>query len=618
MLSSSLTLSLIHIQFAVEATQCLGTLPIETSKLPFPAMTKSDIAIGKDATPYTMFAALYEKYIDSLAEWSINLPVPDWIIDRYHRCKEKQRHHPRHSTAVSEMFRMIKFPSIKDLSTKPLRRWDDSDKDDLRDITEALELILNTVTGKLEIAMEAFKSTDDIRSWYTNLKDDEKLQLSQEIHRKSISIGDAAGNVEKSSDDSQWKCDECGCYNRCIWISGRRKDPGDSCIHCGSVNVRSTTGFVMIDMEYEMEAIAEVDEDMEIVVQDWKAMCQEFTEDPESNQCHGREGTIINSCPKVQKMMFLMKCYAHYVGTPIGKDEERYSIKSMHVLVNRLLESDDGVKELIDMFQHVYDEHVSGGEEFSDFYGETFPETLRTNQYRRNRRRRDRRQAEDIEYVGPSGGIIHDQNERMTMGFFDQWHASLYNPILMSDVSTTGTSVEHERKEPAEDDEIQNKFWTDANLASARTEECGNYHQYGFGEQIKYHRESPGFENFKKELLENGIHPIKESAWTDTLEKAKKFAKSKSVQKKYRALKSDKKYGIKKGQVIGIENIIAIILYCNFDFLQAAFSKTFRRTGDADTPESIRQRHCDNFYWFGRYVVLLITVAISVDEFRPI
>ena len=230
------------------------------------------------------------------------------------------------------------------------------------------------------------------------------------------------------------------------------------------------------------------------------------------------------------------------------------------------------------------------------------------------------------------------------MSYLDKWHSFLFHPNvkqkqhIIQENGDDDDEDEEEKKELDSDLVVNtntmlgnhsNKFVTDAtkygglskavstklnfnskgdNLEDDEEIESETYYEYGFGEQIKYHEHDPHFLCMKDELIGNDIHTITEKVWDDTLTKALLCLEMESVIKNYKANdhSQQKQYGIKEGDLIGIDNVIAILFYCNFDHLQNKFSKTFRKIEVNDTEEDVIQRHCKNFYWLGRHIYIFI------------
>ena len=145
-----------------------------------------------------------------------------------------------------------------------------------------------------------------------------------------------------------------------------------------------------------------------------------------------------------------------------------------------------------------------------------------------------------------------------------------------------------------------------------RNDDDEEIYEYAFGSVIEYHKYKPNinYNSMKEELLKNEIHQIMSSSWKSTLNKAKQYAQMNNIQnmkQNGRGAHPDK-YGIVDyNQCIGMDCIVAILLYCNFDTLQNKFSETFRkRPNSKDTQQDVINRHCSNFYYWGRALYVAI------------
>ena len=98
---------------------------------------------------------------------------------------------------------------------------------------------------------------------------------------------------------------------------------------------------------------------------------------------------------------------------------------------------------------------------------------------------------------------------------------------------------------------------------------------------------------------------ISESNWELNLERSTSLLATNYAQS-ISAISSDWKYGIEKGDTIGIEHILAITFYCNFDDLQKQFTQTYRAKNKDEPSEDIVDKHCKNFYHFGRFLYAAI------------
>eukprot|EP01084_Bolivina_argentea_P012959 24289_1 len=104
------------------------------------------------------------------------------------------------------------------------------------------------------------------------------------------------------------------------------------------------------------------------------------------------------------------------------------------------------------------------------------------------------------------------------------------------------------------------------------------------------------FTSFKEELLQNEICIISEQQWNMFVEKAKIHSET---LKAMDFICGDYLYGIKKGDRIQKEHLMAIMIYCNNDVLSSKFSETYRKLSEKETDEELKKRH-SNYYWLGR------------------
>ena len=80
----------------------------------------------------------------------------------------------------------------------------------------------------------------------------------------------------------------------------------------------------------------------EFVVKEWTKMLKDITENEADNICEGEQSEYIDSCPKMRKLQFIMRCYNYYLGKTCKCDhddnaeETNYSINSMTDLINNL------------------------------------------------------------------------------------------------------------------------------------------------------------------------------------------------------------------------------------------------------------------------------------------
>eukprot|EP01084_Bolivina_argentea_P002686 4958_1 len=104
------------------------------------------------------------------------------------------------------------------------------------------------------------------------------------------------------------------------------------------------------------------------------------------------------------------------------------------------------------------------------------------------------------------------------------------------------------------------------------------------------------FETLKEETLQH----ITVSQWTrDVIYKADKYIKcdrAKTIVAQNE--ESDLHYGIEKDAALTIQNIIVIIIYCNFSDLSTEFSASFRRKKD-EMLENVKEKH-RQFWWLAK------------------
>ena len=126
--------------------------------------------------------------------------------------------------------------------------------------------------------------------------------------------------------------------------------------------------------------------------------------------------------------------------------------------------------------------------------------------------------------------------------------------------------------------------------------------QYAHGVYMKYSELSPKHKNLVIELCQNGIYPLNKEVVDTFIERARKIMETNAVVRGWKASKSSLKDGVQIGDAIYLEFILCLVLYCSHTKFCTAFRSSFRRLKYDDTEETIRRRHADNFYWFGRYL----------------
>eukprot|EP01084_Bolivina_argentea_P279412 477680_1 len=166
---------------------------------------------------------------------------------------------------------------------------------------------------------------------------------------------------------------------------------------------------------------------------------------------------------------------------------------------------------------------------------------------------------------------------------------------------------------------------------------------YSTGVYINYTEEKPLYPNLKDEItnLQDELGTLVSAhQFEEELSDAKKLVQSmKNIEKteinedekiqineeinehdafdqkvnKWKASRTNKKYGIIQNQPIQIEHILCIKVYCNYSKLCFKFRESYRKKNAKETNESIISHHCANFYWFARF----LTIAIDFFGYTP-
>eukprot|EP01083_Nonionella_stella_P055892 147383_1 len=729
-------------------------LQLESSLLVFPAdMPKSSLVYPPPGAPPTterrMFTELCEKYIHEGADWKIRISAQrmNAIVSLYRRCQMDRSKKFSVKAIWGDTFddealapiNTMRFPTDRSSTIRAAGRVS---PEMLKEMVDTLDGALNDVIALLQTHCHTYKQTDAFTAWFARLSPANRDIITRNYrHRKLVERTEQ--QQQNMTDCKEWRCKHCTLMNRAIHIKGRSRMPKSICMCCGSTNdqknvlLRTKTlmanywhsrvsskhnrlhspledaGLAHSNMdsmdeslstqytddENEHEIVAptpppskEVHLDPNIVTL-WEALNDEIEDNTEDNQCEGVNSEYVDSCPKLQKLQFVMRCYNYYLNKKCECDKAnpQYKIASMAELVNHL--QDLSLQKLLDIYQHVSTVHFVP--EMFDYFEESLGkcgggkeckplsrnngrrgvkaidnDALNSNTKRGRNRERDRTNIQvkedekeeekyepfrplrrtptvckNIDYVGENGKKV-DAEERITLSYLDKWHSFLFHP----NVKQKQNVVEQKQDEEEEDagdivsqtlGSNSNKFVTDASkhgilskLMSGKLNllkgmngksyddvdevaEHGHdpaendgytYYEYNLGEHIPYHTHANRFVCMKQELIGNDVHTVTEKVWDDTLAKALLFLEMESVRANYEANDhgQQKEYGVKCGELIGVDNVVAILFYCNFDELQNEFSKTFRKKEEYDTEQDIIDRHCKNFYWFGRALFVAI------------
>ena len=437
-------------------------------------------------------------------------------------------------------------------------------------------------------------TSQQFKLWFSNLSDRQNEELFLNSNRRGI-LKQNFLKKHRESDRKDWICTHCRYNNRLIYYNNLPQRVSSKCRCCGSSkdeNIQLRITSARFD-SFEFELV-ELDDQ---IVEEWNSLLQDIKQHPDDNKCHGNDTLIIDSCPIIQKFFLMMKYYHIHIEKRVidVDDEKKYRIDNMTDLVENL--ESLSLTKLVDMFEHISTVHRDPQlfEYFIENIGPCDEESVCDNvrrhrdqsDHRRDTERRDENNMDDV--------------ERHIVSFFDQWHSFLFHPKYEDNPPSAGTNMPLTEEEQME---------TDFMPQNLRREYSGKYVDYRFGVWIDYTANSPSFESMKEEMMGNEICSITLDQWQDTLMKALTHLDSDKVRigQRYMAKASDEQYGVHKGQIMGIDNIVAILIYCNYTDLQRRFTETFCKANDRhnvecdESDEMIIDKHCRNYYWLGRYV----------------
>ena len=303
-----------------------------------------------------------------------------------------------------------------------------------------------------------------------------------------------------------------------------------------------------------------------------------------------------------------MKYYHIHIGkTEVNVERaEEYRIDSMADLVEDL--PNISFNGLMEMFEHISTVHRDDKgmfDHFIDGIGQCDEGAACSNLLRSRARGRRFMSGAPADEQSEKPQHIQDEDDSHILSFFNKCHSFLFHPNLddyVSDVDEIEDGMDEEKDSKPQ--QMNAEYG------------CCKSVDYRFGVWIDYTANIPFFDSLKEEMMGNDVYPMTSNQWQDTLTKAQDFLDSVRGNERYRAKRPDKKYGVQIGQKLGIENVMAILIYCNYTDLQTRFSETFRVIQDGDTAEMIVERHCRNFYWLGRCGVFLLTLSQRLKLFK--
>ena len=122
---------------------------------------------------------------------------------------------------------------------------------------------------------------------------------------------------------------------------------------------------------------------------------------------------------------------------------------------------------------------------------------------------------------------------------------------------------------------------------------------YSTGVFIQYDVSSPLHMNLKKELINNAKYSISESDFESALAEAHHKMKTETWKKQenqWRAHETNEIYGIKINDLISIEHLLCIKLYCDHSNLCTEFRKSYRAIDYDDNHTETTKYHCNKIF----------------------
>lgn len=105
-------------------------------------------------------------------------------------------------------------------------------------------------------------------------------------------------------------------------------------------------------------------------------------------------------------------------------------------------------------------------------------------------------------------------------------------------------------------------------------------------------------ESIKEETLQSGFLTMEQ--WNEQIDlKAQKYMKTGKVRKMVATRVRYVSDGLREGDPVSPQHLIAIILYCDFAALCTSFSETYRKKDVFESLESVAKRH-SHWWWLGR------------------
>eukprot|EP01083_Nonionella_stella_P004798 13991_1 len=163
----------------------------------------------------------------------------------------------------------------------------------------------------------------------------------------------------------------------------------------------------------------------------------------------------------------------------------------------------------------------------------------------------------------------------------------------------TGENLEQFRKRY--DEEMGKSLWRDHESNDTKTDKQDTVADklYDVGIFMRYDVNNPRFESLAEETMFNEVVNISNARFNQHMMKAKEVYDERCFIMLSSA--DDFSFGIEKYQPISISHIIAVIIHTEEPNYSRAFIRSCLLLNHKD-PDTVIQNHCNNFYWFGRYL----------------
>eukprot|EP01084_Bolivina_argentea_P014135 26431_1 len=113
------------------------------------------------------------------------------------------------------------------------------------------------------------------------------------------------------------------------------------------------------------------------------------------------------------------------------------------------------------------------------------------------------------------------------------------------------------------------------------------------------------YNDFRDELINNSVCTISKFVFESELMKAQIKIQTQRAKNMKCCSEHENHYEVAQNQVVTLQHLLAMMIYCNMDLLQRKFTETYRKTTSNETDESLKQRH-SNYAIFGKLLRELV------------